>query len=195
MNIATLPSKPTGIPRTSLRARIAAAFAITAVGGLIALGAAAPASAADGVQVTATPTTITVGATTTITVTGLGGLQKAGFGLGDNSSGTFTENKGTSYEAPVTGGKATATFLAAKAGTATIAVGDGETVLGTVQVTVNGNAPAVVAVKASPDSIATGATTTITVTGSAAWHRRPSAWATRPPARSPRTAAPPTRRR
>ena len=46
---------------------------------------------------------------------------------------------------------------------ATIVVGDGETVLGSVQVTVNGNAPAVVAVKASPDSIATGATTTITV--------------------------------
>ncbi|MBN9153713.1 MAG: hypothetical protein J0J05_07005 [Microbacterium sp.] len=150
--------------RRSVRARVAAAVAVAVLGALAAVGVAAPAGAA-GVQVTANPTTIAVGSTTTITATGLGGLEKAGFGLGDNSAGTFTESKGTSYDAPVTDGTATATFLAAKAGTVTIAVGDGETVLGTVQVTVDGNAPTVVDVQASPGSISTGATSTITVTG------------------------------
>jgi hypothetical protein len=168
MNTLTTPAvRHSAAPRrrASLGRRLAAAFAVAATGALVALGAAVPANAATGVQVTANPTSIAVGATTTITATGLGGLEKAGFGLDDNSAGTFTQSKSSDYEAPVKNGTATATFSAAKAGTVTVSVGDGENVLGTVKVTISGSAPATVQVQASPASIETGATATITVTG------------------------------
>lgn len=151
------------VHRLSRRTRIVGAL-ITAAAAALAL-AAGPAYAAAGTQVTASETTIAVGDTTTITASGLGGLEQASFGLSDNSLGQFTENAETSYQAPVSDGTATATFSGVAEGTVTVAVGNGETVLGTVEITITGGGGSTVEVTASPASVAVGTATTITVTG------------------------------
>lgn len=151
--------------RTPHRRRSVAGLLIALVA-VLALGSA-PAYAASGTQVTASQSTIAVGETTTITASGLGGLEQASFGLSDNTLGQFTENAQSSYQAPVSDGTATATLSGLAEGTVTVAVGDGETVLGTVEVTITsgGGGGAAVEVTASPASIAVGSPTTITVTG------------------------------
>jgi hypothetical protein len=89
------------------------------------------------VSISASPTGIEIGESTTVTATGLGGLETAFFGLDDNAAGTFEPGGGSSAEAPVTDGSATITFTGAQEGTVTVAVGDGENVLGTTTVTVS----------------------------------------------------------
>ena len=71
-----------------------------------------------------------------VTATGLGGLESASFGLGGTPGGSFSPGGETSVTSPVTNGTATAVFTASEAGSFTIAVGDGETVLATTIVTV-----------------------------------------------------------
>jgi hypothetical protein len=88
------------------------------------------------VSVSASPTSIEIGESTTVTATGLGGLETAFFGLDDNAAGTFEPGGGSSAETPVTDGTATLTFTGAQEGSVTVAVGDGENVLGTTTVTV-----------------------------------------------------------
>lgn len=135
---------------------------LTAIGIL----GAAPAATAATPSLTADPASISVGASSTITATGLGGLETAAFGLDGTPGGSFTENGDTVYDAPVSSGSATATFTASQAGTFTVAVGDGETPLATVVVTVTDDAPSGGAtVTVDPARIAAGETATVTVNG------------------------------
>ena len=140
-----------------------------AVAAVMTVGGSALAVAQTGVEVTASPPTIAVGETTTITAEGLGGLETAGFGLGDTSSGTLSVDGGAggaTADAPVSGGRATAQFTPSVEGTLTISVGDGETVLGTTTVTVTAAAPtAQASLTADPESIAVGETARITASG------------------------------
>jgi hypothetical protein len=91
--------------------------------------------------VTAHPDAVVAEQSTTITATGLGGLASAVFGLDSTPGGSFTGGV-TTITVPVTNGIATTTFTADRAGTFTIAVGDGETPLATTTVTVSVPAPA-----------------------------------------------------
>lgn len=81
--------------------------------------------------VAASPASVAVGETSTITASGLGGLTTAGFGLDGTPGGSLSAE-----EAAVSNGEATVDFTATEAGTFTVAVSDGETVLGTTTVTV-----------------------------------------------------------
>lgn len=120
--------------------KIVSAFAALAVGVALAVAAPVAASASAAPQVTASPASIAVGQSTTVTATGLGGLETAGFGLDDNSAGTFAGGS-TSAEVAVSNGTATVEFTAETAGTFTIAVGDGETVLATTSITIAAATP------------------------------------------------------
>ena len=127
--------------------------------GMSATAAATPALAAD-------PASIAVGETSTVTATGLGGLETASFGMGQSDGASFTESGTPSYAAPASGGTATATFTSDQAGTYTIAVGDGENVLATIEITVTAAAPPQGAeLTAESATITTGETTTVTATG------------------------------
>ncbi|MDN3494867.1 hypothetical protein QL996_02920 [Planococcus sp. APC 4015] len=81
--------------------------------------------------VEAAPASITVGAASTITASGLGQLASANFGLDGTPGGSLSAD-----QASVTTGSASVEFTATEPGTFTIAVSDGETVLGTTTVTV-----------------------------------------------------------
>ncbi|WP_285138237.1 hypothetical protein [Microbacterium sp. lyk4-40-TSB-66] len=121
---------------------------------LLAVGGGTAASARGTATVTANPTTVAVDETTTITATGLGGLEDAFFGLAGSPGGLLSTQSGgagsTDVTSPANDGQATAYFRATQAGTFTVAVGDGETVLGTVSVTVSGSAPQPTATSQSP---------------------------------------------
>lgn len=136
---------------------LAAALGLT--GGVTATAATTPA-------LDATPASIAVGETSTVTATGLGGLETASFGMGQSDGASFTESGTPSYAAPATGGTATATFTSDQAGTYTIAVGDGENVLATIEITVTAAAPPQGAeLTAESATITAGDTTTVTATG------------------------------
>lgn len=151
----------------SLRARLAAAAAaIISAAALAAAGAGSAAYADPAVRVSADQTTISVGGTTTITASGLGGLARATFGLDDTTMGVFSGSGSAAYTGEVlSNGTSVATFQALKAGTVTIAVGDGESVLGTVAVTVTGSARGGARVVVDPTTIRAGQTATVTATG------------------------------
>lgn len=124
------------------------------------------AATASATEVTADPASVTVGETSVVTATGLGGLETASFGMGQSDGATFTESGTASYSAPTSNGTATATFTADQAGTFTVAVGDGENVLGTVSITVTAANPSGGAILAAESAtITTGETTTVTATG------------------------------
>jgi cobalamin biosynthesis Mg chelatase CobN len=112
----------------------------TALAALVVLGGAAAASASGLPELTADPSSVEVGEETTITATALGGLETASFGLDGTPGGTLidpsTGEQITQYDAPVDNGEATVRFSATEAGTFTVAVGTGETIGATVQVTV-----------------------------------------------------------
>jgi LPXTG-motif cell wall-anchored protein len=117
--------------------------AVAIAGALLFTGAAGANAAGDypvGVTVTAGSATITVGGSTTVTATGLGELETVYFGTDGTPGGSVSSivrAAGTGPVAkPVVDGSASATFTASAAGTFTIAVSDGETVLGTTTVTV-----------------------------------------------------------
>jgi hypothetical protein len=136
---------------------LAAALGLT--GGVTATAATTPA-------LDANPASIAVGETSTVTATGLGGLETASFGMGQSDGASFTESGTPSYAAPATGGTATATFTSDQAGTYTIAVGDGENVLATIEITVTAAAPPQGAeLTAESATITAGETTTVTATG------------------------------
>lgn len=166
-------------PRNGTRSRgrrFIATLGAIALAAAVALSASgAPANADEGAQLTAAPASITAGQTTTVTATGLGGLQQATFGLDDTPGGSFTETGAASYQAAVSGGRATATFTARQAGTFTIAVGTGESALATLTVVVRAAAPAPapaphpsappVAISAQPTQVEAGQSSTLSATG------------------------------
>ncbi|MFS0734684.1 hypothetical protein ABC304_04560 [Microbacterium sp. 1P10UB] len=141
---------------------------ITAAGLVLAalLGAAAPAaSAQEQPTVQVAPASVAVGEVATVTATGLGGLEKAFFGLGDPSAGALSVDKttfGTTVEAPVSNGTAVVYFRGTVAGTVTIAVGTGETSIAQGTVTVTGSAPAGAIIELSTSSPKVGEAVTIT---------------------------------
>ncbi len=157
------PSRPAHGVRGRLAALLGAALLAIALG--ISGGAIAASAAA--VEVTAEPASIAVGETSTVTATGLGGLETAFFGLAPTpDGGSFTESGDVQYDAPVSNGNATATFTADQAGSFTVAVGNGETPLGTVIITVTeSDQSGGTTLAADSSTIATGETTTVTATG------------------------------
>lgn len=134
--------------------RITQLVTLVALTTLLALGGATAASARGTAAVTANPSAIAVDETATITATGLGGLEDAFFGLAGSPGGLLSTQSGgagsTDLSVPANDGQATAYFRATQAGTFTVAVGDGETVLGTVSVTVSGSAPQPTATSQTP---------------------------------------------
>ncbi|SIT66507.1 hypothetical protein [Microbacterium sp. RU33B] len=86
--------------------------------------------------VEASPASVSVGDSSTITVTGLGDLATADFGLDGTPGGSLSAES-----ARVADGTASVEFTATEPGTFTIAVSDGETVLGTTTVTVSAAGP------------------------------------------------------
>ncbi|MFS0894635.1 hypothetical protein [Microbacterium sp. 179-I 3D3 NHS] len=97
-------------------------------------------------EVSASPADVDAGETATVTAKGLGELSTVTFGLDDTPGGELSAAGGqpsSSVRVNVEGGTATAEFTATEAGTFTVAVSDGETVLGTTTVTVSAPAPSV----------------------------------------------------
>ncbi|MCJ1707032.1 hypothetical protein [Microbacterium sp. VKM Ac-2923] len=134
--------------------RITQLVTLVALTTLLAGGFGTAASARGTAAVSASPSTVAVNETTTITATGLGGLEDAFFGLAGSPGGLLSTQSGgvgsTDVSSPANDGQATAYFRATQAGTFTVAVGDGETVLGTVSVTVSGSAPQPTATSQTP---------------------------------------------
>ncbi len=167
MSSSTALSAPV-LPASTARTRRRRAGVGVLLGALLgALSVVALPGAAHAADLTASPGEISVGEQTTIVATDLGGLETAYFGLGDTTAGVFVESGDSRYDAPASGGRATATFQAAVAGTVTIAVGDGETVLGTVQLQVSPAAAPqeTVRVSLSPAEAEVGQAVTVAISG------------------------------
>lgn len=142
----------------------------TALALLLAFGAAGAAAAAQTATVTASPAEMAIGDISTITAADLGALTTVTFGLDSTPGGSLkvigASGSSTSAEVDVVDGKAGVDFSSTQAGTFTIAVSDGETVLGTTTVTVDGGGGSTVAqVAASPASVTVGTASTITASG------------------------------
>ncbi|MCM3778795.1 hypothetical protein [Microbacterium hydrocarbonoxydans] len=89
--------------------------------------------------VSASPADIDTGSTASITADGLGNIRTATFGLDKSTGATLSITNGepsASVDVTVSNGQATAEFTATAAGTYTVVVTDGETVLGSTTVTV-----------------------------------------------------------
>ena len=153
-------------PAHGMRGRLAAVLGAALLAVVLGTAGASAASAAT-VEMTADPASIVVGETSTVTVTGLGGLETAFFGLAPTpDGGSFTESGDIQYAATVSNGTATATFTADQAGSFTVAVGDVETPLGSVIITVTEADPSGgTTLQADSPTITTGETTTVTATG------------------------------
>lgn len=138
-------------PRTLFSAALAIALTLTGT---------AAATASTVAVLTASPDSIAVGETSTVTATDLGGLETARFGLDATPGGSLSAE-----ETPVSNGSAAVQFTATQAGTFTVAVSDGETVLASTTITVTAGdtgGGSVAAVDASPAAVAVGETSKIT---------------------------------
>lgn len=132
-------------------------------------GSAAAHAGSAEVEVFANPDTVGVGVATPVSATGLGGLETAGFGLDNTTGGSLSSDASTygpTAEARVNDGNALVYFKASQAGTYTVDVTDGETPLGQTTITVTADAPTTgPQLSASPASIESGRSATITATG------------------------------
>lgn len=134
-------------------------FAVVGIAATLVLGGSAAAFAypAEG-NVTAGDASLTVGESTVVTATDLGDLETVFFAVDPTTGATLSSivlASGTgTIEKPVVDGSASATFTANAVGTYTVAVSDGETVLGTTEISVTaaGSTPA------TPGLPATGGT-------------------------------------
>lgn len=161
-----LDPRPQSSRRNPRKGRVLALIGASLLGAALGLSGVVTASAATTPTLQADPDSIAVGETSTVTATGLGGLASASFGMGQSDGASFTESGTPSYSAPASGGTATATFTSDQAGTYTIAVGDGENVLATIEITVTSAAPPQGAeLTTESATITTGQTTTVTATG------------------------------
>lgn len=115
-------------------------FAALAVAGLLVLGAASAATAADypvEVVTSAGSAAVVPGTPTTITINNLEGYDEVTFSTtGGTLSSIVVAATGSSVNKPVVNGSASAKFVSNSAGSFTVTVSSGGTVLGSTTVTV-----------------------------------------------------------